>query len=91
MASFNIKKRKLKSGELRFTVDVIVKKNSAIIHRESKTFRKKELARTYGVKRVSELEDPNFHQQKSVPISVLLDMYMNDRDLWDKTGRTKSM
>ncbi|ENM5727497.1 site-specific integrase [Vibrio mimicus] len=89
MASFSIKKRKLKSGELRFTVDVVVKKNSTIIHRESKTFRKKELARTYGLKRVGELENPISNIQKPVPLSVLLDMYMNDGDLWDKTGRTK--
>ncbi|ENL3533026.1 integrase [Vibrio cholerae] len=89
MASFSIKKRKLKSGELRFTVDVVVKKNSTIIHRESKTFRKKEQARTYGLKRVSELENPTSNIQKPVPLSVLLDMYMNDGDLWDKTGRTK--
>ncbi len=89
MASFSIKKRTLKSGEPRFTVDIVVKKNSAIIHRESKTFRKKELARTYALKRVSELEDPNFSHQKSVPLYVLLDMFIGDRDLWDKTGRTK--
>ncbi len=89
MASFSIKKRKLKSGDLRFTVDVVVKKNSSIIHRESKTFRKKELARTYGLQRVSELENPIAPTQKSVRLSVLMDMYINDRDLWDKTGRTK--
>ncbi|BCL71355.1 integrase [Vibrio nigripulchritudo] len=89
MASFSIKKRQLKSGELRFTADIIVKKNSAIIHRESKTFRKKELARTFALKRVSELESPTPDVQKSVPLYVLLDMYMNDRDLWDRTGRTK--
>lgn len=89
MASFSIKKRTLKSGEPRFTVGIVVKKNSAIIHRESKTFRKKELARTYALKRVSELEDPNFSHKKSVPLYVLLDMFIYDRDLWDKTGRTK--
>lgn len=89
MASFSIKKRTLKSGETRFTVDIIVKKNSAIIHRESKTFRKKEFARTYGNKRVRELEDPYSTQQKSVPIYVLLDRFMEEPDLWDKTGRTK--
>ncbi|UAB70663.1 site-specific integrase [Vibrio sp. SCSIO 43132] len=89
MASFSIKKRQLKSGEFRFTADIIVKKNSAIIHRESKTFRKKELARTYALKRVGELESTTPEVQKSVPLYVLLDMYMNDRDLWDRTGRTK--
>ncbi|MDC5758033.1 site-specific integrase [Vibrio europaeus] len=89
MASFSIKKRTLKSGESRFTVDIIVKNNSAIIHRESKTFRKKELARSYGYKRVQELEDPETFSQKSVPIYVLLDRFMEEPDLWDKTGRTK--
>ncbi|GLQ74456.1 integrase [Vibrio penaeicida] len=74
---------------MRFTADIIVKKNSAIIHRESKTFRKKDLARTYALKRVDELESPTPEVQKSVPLYVLLDMYMNDRDLWDRTGRTK--
>ncbi|CAK4070808.1 site-specific integrase [Vibrio sp. 16] len=89
MASFSIKKRTLKSGELRFTVDIIVKKNSAIIHRESKTFRKKELARTYANKRVLELENPDACGQKSVPLYVLFDKFMEEPDLWDKTGRTK--
>ncbi|PSB82991.1 site-specific integrase [Photobacterium damselae] len=88
MASFSIRKRQLKSGELRFTVDIIVKNNSGIIHRESKTFRKKEFARTFALKRVNELENPKA-PVKSVPIYKLLDMYMNDRDLWDNTGRTK--
>ncbi|WP_162047264.1 site-specific integrase [Vibrio taketomensis] len=88
MASFSIKTRKLTNGENRFTVDIIVKKNGRIIHRESKTFRKKELARTYGRKRVIELENP-IPVKKTVPLYVLMDMYMTDRDLWDKTGRTK--
>ena len=89
MASFSIKKRTLQNGSLRFTVDIIVKKNSRIIHRESKTFRKKDLARTYGIKRVNELEESGVQKLKSVPIYVLLDMFMEERDLWDNTGRTK--
>ncbi|CCN50858.1 fragment of Putative Integrase (part 1) [Vibrio nigripulchritudo MADA3020] len=36
MASFSIKKRTLKSGETRFTVDIIVKNNSAIITENQK-------------------------------------------------------
>jgi integrase len=89
MASFSIKKRKLSSGELRFTADIIVKKNSMIIHRESKTFRKKELARSFGMKRVSELENDGINPFKSVLLYVLLNKFINDPDLWDKTGRTK--
>ncbi|MDO6583227.1 site-specific integrase [Photobacterium sp. 2_MG-2023] len=89
MASFSIRKRTLKSGESRYTVELIVKKDSQIIHRESKTFRKKELARTYARKRLNELENPMFSGLKTVLLSALLDMYIGDRDLWDRTGRTK--
>lgn len=89
MASYSIETRKLKSGELRYKTTIIVKKNSRIIHRESKTFRKKDLARTFGKNRVTELESQGVLKAKTVPLGELLDMYMNDRDLWDNSGRTK--
>ncbi|OLQ70325.1 integrase [Photobacterium proteolyticum] len=89
MASFTVEKRQLKSGELRYKATVFVKKNSRIIHRESKTFRKKDLARTFGRNRVLELESQGGPITNSVSLGVLLDRYMNDADLWDKTGRTK--
>ncbi|UTV27492.1 site-specific integrase [Photobacterium atrarenae] len=89
MASFTIEKRQLKNGELRYKATIFVKKQGRIIHRESKTFRKKDLARTYGRNRVSELENEGVLKDKPVPLGVLLDKYMADRDLWDKTGRTK--
>ncbi|KMV29081.1 integrase [Photobacterium swingsii] len=89
MASFTVEKRQLKSGELRYKATVFVKKNSRIIHRESKTFRKKDLARTFGRNRVLELESKGVQINNSVPLGVLLDRFMNDADLWNKTGRTK--
>ena len=90
MASFSIKKRTLKSGESRFTVDIVVKKNSRIIHRESKTLKKKALAKAFDKKRVAELESQGvLNQPKTVSLSVLLDLFMTERDLWDNTGRTK--
>ncbi len=90
MASYTIETRKLKSGELRYKTTVFVKKNSRIIHRESKTFKRKALAKSFGVKRVLELEEQGvLGVDRSVPLGVLLDKYMSDRDLWDNTGRTK--
>lgn len=89
MASYSIETRKLKSGESRFKTTVIVKKNSKIIHRESKTFRKKEHARAFGKKRVLDLEVGGVLKNPSVLLGELLDMYMADRDLWNNTGRTK--
>jgi integrase len=90
MASYSIETRKLKSSESRFKTTVIVKKNSQIIHRESKTFKKKALAKSFGIKRVSELEAEGvLGIKKTVPLGRLIDMFMDDRDLWDNTGRTK--
>ncbi|SJL85221.1 Phage integrase family protein [Vibrio palustris] len=90
MASYTIETRKLKSGDLRDKTTVFVKQNPRIIHRESKTFKRKTLAKSFGVKRTSELEDQGvFGKDRSVPLGVLLDKFMGDRDLWDKTGRTK--
>ncbi|CCN85471.1 Putative Integrase [Vibrio nigripulchritudo SFn27] len=89
MASFTIEKRTLKSGESRFKVTIFVKKGGRIIHRESKTFRKKEIARTHGKNRVQDIETQGVLRTKAVPLGVLLDKFMDDRDLWEQTGRTK--
>jgi hypothetical protein len=48
MASFTIEKRTKANGDFSYRCKIVVKQKNAIIHRESKTFRKKELARTYG-------------------------------------------
>ncbi|USD60790.1 site-specific integrase [Vibrio sp. SCSIO 43140] len=89
MASLSIEKRQLKNGEFRYKATIIVKKKQAIIHRESKTFKKKEHARTYGKKRLSDIELNGINSTKTVPLSVLLDKFMADKDLWNNTGRTK--
>jgi integrase len=89
MASFSIQTRKLANGESRFKASVVVKKNGVIIHRESKTFKKKELARTWGKNKTSELEELGVNRYKTCSIGQLLDQFINDRNLWDNTGRTK--
>ncbi|XPF92669.1 tyrosine-type recombinase/integrase [Colwellia sp. RE-S-Sl-9] len=89
MASFTITKRAKVNGDFSYRCAIVVKKNSAIIHRESKTFRKKELARTYGKRRIEEIENNELGIRKTVSLSTLLDLYIEDIHLWDKTGRTK--
>lgn len=89
MASFSIETRKLKNGESRYKATVIVKKNSQIIHRESKTFRKKEHARTYGKNRVLDIEAGGVLKNQTVSLGELLDSYMITPELWNNTGRTK--
>ncbi len=57
MASFSITKRTLLNGESRYKESLTVKHKSLIIHRESKTFKKKLLATTIGKNRVADLEE----------------------------------
>ncbi|MDO6426250.1 site-specific integrase [Thalassotalea sp. 1_MG-2023] len=89
MASFSIQKRKRSSGEYSYRCAIVVKKGGEIIHRETKTFRKKELARTFGVRRVNEIDLNGLKINKSVTIGTLLNNYFENADLWNKTGRTK--
>ncbi|MEI6896027.1 MAG: site-specific integrase [Psychromonas sp.] len=91
MASFSITKYTLLSGESRYKVTVTVKHKSLIIHRESKTFKKKLLATTFGKNRVADLEENGINSVTSCSIGTLIDKYMNDKDLYDTDGRTKRM
>jgi integrase len=89
LAYFNIERRTLSSGEPRYKATVFVKNNGRIVHRESKTFKKKALANTYGKNRVAEIEANGLHSEIACKIGELIDLYMNDKDLFDKDGRTK--
>ncbi|CAM4040324.1 Integrase [Vibrio neonatus] len=48
MTYFNIEHRTLASDELRYKATVFIKKDGCIVHPESKTFKKKTLANSYG-------------------------------------------
>ena len=89
MAYLSIKTRTLANKELRFKAVVIVKSNSVIIHRESKTFKKKELAKTWSKNKTPELKKFGINKSQSYSIEKLLDFYMNGKHLWDNTGRIK--
>ena len=90
MASVTIDKREKANGEFSYRCTVRVKKNGAIIHRESKTFSKKEFAKTWGKIKKEAIELNGITKQdKIVTLAELLDMYINDTDLWNGTGRTK--
>ncbi len=56
MAYYNIETRTLKSGERRYKTTVFVKIDGRIVHRESKTFKKKVLANSFGLHRIIEIE-----------------------------------
>ncbi|OCQ20312.1 hypothetical protein A7985_17985 [Pseudoalteromonas luteoviolacea] len=70
MAGFNIEKRKIASGELRYKCIVREKANGTIIHNESKTFTQKALAERWGRKRVLLVQEGRVtEKQKTVTLS----------------------
>lgn len=89
MASYSIQKRKRSGGDYSYRCAVVVKKGGEIIHRETKTFRKKELARTYGINRVNDIERHGLNLKKTVTIGQLLTKFYENAELWNATGRTK--
>lgn len=91
MASFSIQTRTLASGEARFKATVVVKKNGSIIHREAKTFKKKELARTWGKNKQPQLEEFGVNKHKTCSIGELLDKFMDARNLWSTQDELNSM
>ncbi|GAW97964.1 integrase [Colwellia marinimaniae] len=90
MASVTIDKRQKANGDFSYRCTIRVKKNGVIIHRESKTFSKKELAKTWGKIRKEAVELNSITaQDKVISIGELLDLFINDVYLWAATGRTK--
>ncbi|MEL7290450.1 MAG: site-specific integrase [Pseudomonadota bacterium] len=88
MASFSIEKRTLASGEARYKATVTVKHRGKITQRFSKTHKKKALATAWAKSEVRKLEESSI-QERSVTIGHLIDMYIDNRELWDNTGRSK--
>ncbi|MEZ8603609.1 tyrosine-type recombinase/integrase [Vibrio splendidus] len=88
MASYSIEKRTLASGESRYKATVTVKHRSKIAQRFSKTHKKKTLATAWAKNEVRKIDEGET-QDRSVPIGQLLDMFIENKNLWDNTGRSK--
>ena len=90
MAFYAIEKRKNAKGDIRYKCRVREKFQGEIIHNESRTFSTKTLADAWGKKQVLKLESEKVSDRKeSVSLGTLLNMYFENHDLWNKTGRTK--
>lgn len=89
MASYSIQPRELSTGEKRYKATITVKKNGRIVHRFAKTHKKKAVAVAWAKNQVAEIERVGINTQRHTTIAELLDLFINERDLWDNTGRTK--
>ncbi len=80
-------KRARADGTFSYRAQITIKKHGVIVHRESKTFNKRKLARDWGIRRETELQNQTVYETKpALPISDLIMRYMQD---FNPTGRTK--
>jgi integrase len=90
MASFNIEKRPKKNGDVRYRCVVIIKSKGCVVYRDSRTFAKVNLAKTWGTKRKCDLDVSGVPKTiKMKALQALIIMYLNDPYLGGKLGRTK--
>ncbi|RLV58551.1 site-specific integrase [Parashewanella curva] len=89
MASFTIEKRNKANGDIRYRCKVRLKKSGVIIHTESQTFSKKELATNWGKLRCEALDNGTPYSTQTVSLGALLNLYYENHSLWENTGRTK--
>lgn len=90
MASFSIEKRPKKNGSVGYRCVVVIKSKSSVVYRESRTFAKLNLAKTWGANRKSELDVSGVPRTKKMEtIQTLILKYLDDPYLGGKLGRTK--
>ena len=81
MASHSIQSRTLANGEKRYKATITVKGNGRIVHRFSKTHKKKPIATAYVRKEVYELNLNGVNNQIATAIVDLLDLFITKLDL----------
>ncbi|MBS3895022.1 tyrosine-type recombinase/integrase [Serratia marcescens] len=92
MAYYSIEKRPRADGTTRYRCTVGVKQGGKYIYRESKTFGRHQLAKTWGANRVTQIEAdgvPGDNGSSDLTVGDLLRKYMNDPALGGKVGRSK--
>ena len=92
MAYYSIEKRQRADGSYRYRCTVGVKEKGKYIYRENRTFTKQAHAKTWGTRRVIELEQhgiPNPDDVTKLTVRDLIFKYINDPKMGGKAGRTK--
>ncbi|EDE9644398.1 site-specific integrase [Salmonella enterica] len=79
MAFYTVEKRITAKGEIRYRVTVGVKDGGRYVYRENKTFPKHPIARSWGAKRVAEIEEHGWaRKEPGVTLTELITRYFND-------------
>ncbi|WP_299947028.1 hypothetical protein [uncultured Microbulbifer sp.] len=87
-----IRARKNAKGEVRYTAQIRIFKNSKLVYTVAETFGKKALAKAWVDRRELELSDPDQwrkHQQRGITVGHVLQTYMDDFMEVGSFGRRK--
>lgn len=88
MASLSITKRKKSNGDIRYLALIRVSKNGNVVYNESRTFSKNATAKAWGNKRLLEIEQFGYKNQKiTLTLGDLINKYLLDKHILLK--RTK--
>jgi integrase len=81
--------RKRKDGTIAYTAQIVRKREGKIVHREAKTFVRKQAAKAWLARRETELAQPGTLERRDDPaLSVAIDRYIATSER--KIGRTKA-
>ncbi len=85
----NILARKRKDGSTGYTVNIRIKKDGQIVHRESQTFNREQAANAWMKKRETELDKPGALDKPTDPtLAVVIDQYNLEK--MKQHGKTKT-
>lgn len=75
----SIRKRKKQDGSISYMAQIVIKRQGVIVHRESRTFMKAVLAKTWAAKRELELQEQDVFDKKEVlTIGSIIQEYLDN-------------
>ncbi|MEZ2895238.1 tyrosine-type recombinase/integrase [Providencia rettgeri] len=92
MAYYSVEKRPRADGTVKYRCTVGVKEGGKYIYRENKTFSKAAAAKSWGIRRVAEIEQtgvPKSDSPTKIKVGELIQMYLDEPGLGGKSGKTK--
>ena len=77
--------RKRADGTVGYTAQILIKRKGKIVHREAKTFDRKQIAKAWLARRETELSEPGAMERRPDPtLAVVIDRYVaNPREHLD--------
>lgn len=87
-----ITQRKNKKGDTKYSAQIRLRRNGAIVYQEAQTFDRKQMAQAWLKRRETELAEPGAIERanrKGVTIKEMIDRYLEEYEALRPLGKTK--